>query len=253
MGGAIQRLLSGPRRLRIAMSMAIDAVLVAAAVWLAFVLRFEAHSLAYLYQIPLIFPVAMLATIVSFRHFGLYRSPLRYASGAMVYRIASAGTVAAVVVAAAVFIMRDGVVPMGALVILWGLLIALPGTVRFLIRDIVRHYSFARQRVPVAIYGAGSAGHQLATALLHGSKYQPVAFVDDAPGKRDQTISGLEVHTRAQLATLIEKKGVREVLVAIPAASRAPTRSYQASFQISCGRSRSAFVRGYRWWAQAGG
>jgi FlaA1/EpsC-like NDP-sugar epimerase len=224
MEGVIQRLLNGPRGVRTAMCMFIDAALVAFVVWLAFVLRLEEHWAGFLYAVPWIFPVAILATIESFRRFGLYRSPLRYASGAMVYRVVSAGTVAAIIVAAAVFMIADGVVPRGALVILWGLLIALPGAVRVIVRDIVRHYSSAKQRVPVAIYGAGNAGHQLATALLQGSRYQPVAFVDDAPGKSGQTISGLTVYTRGHLSTLIEEKGVREVLVAIPAASVARQR-----------------------------
>jgi len=224
MEGVIQRLITGPRVVRTVMCMLIDAGIAAFAVWLAFVLRLEERWVEFLYEVPWIFPVAMLATIESFRRFGLYRSPLRYASGAMVYRVVSAGTVAALIVAAAVFVIPDGVVPRGALVILWGLLIALLGAVRFIVRDVVRHYSSAKQRVPVAIYGAGSSGHLLATALLQGSKFQPVAFVDDAPGKRGQTISGLMVYARDHLSTLIEEKGVREVLVAIPGASLARRR-----------------------------
>ena len=224
MEGLIRRLLDGPRSVRMAMCMFIDAGLAAFAVWLAFVLRLEGRWVDFLFEVPWIYPIAMLATIESFRRFGLYRSPLRYATGAMVYRVATAGTIAAMIVAAAAFMIADGVVPRGAMVILWGLLIALPGAVRLMIRDIVRHYSSAKQRVPVAIYGAGSAGHQLATALLQRSKFQPVAFVDDAPGKRGQAIGGLTVYEREHLSTLIEKQGVREVLVAIPAASLARQR-----------------------------
>ena len=88
----------------------------------------------------------------------------------MVSRGAEGGRLKWVLIITAVFMIADGVVPRGAMVILWGLLIALPGAVRLMIRDIVRYYSSARQRVPVVIYGAGSAGHQLATALLQGSK-----------------------------------------------------------------------------------
>jgi len=206
------------------MCMLIDAALAALAVCLAFVLRVEGQWIDYLYEIPWIFPVAIVATIESFRRLGLYRSPLRYATGAMVYRVAKAGTIAAIIVAAAVFMIRDGVVPRGALVILWGLLIAMPGAFRIAIRDIVRHFTSAKDHVLVVIYGAGSAGHQLATALLQGSKFQPAAFVDDAPDKHDQTISGLRVYPPDDLGALIEDKGVREVLVAIPAASLARRR-----------------------------
>jgi len=222
--GLIRRLLAGPRSVRAAMCMLIDAGLVAFAIWLAFVLRLEGQWYEYLYEIPWIFPVAVFSTIVSFRQFGLYRSPLRYVTGEMVYRVAKAGTIAAVMVTVAQFMIADGAVPRGAMVILWGLLIALPGSVRIMMRDTVRHYSCDKQHVQVAIYGAGSAGHLLATALLQGSKLQPVAFVDDDPGKCGQAIGGLTVYRREHLSTLIKEKGVREVLVAIPTASLARQR-----------------------------
>ena len=74
----------GPRSVRTVMCMLIDAGLAALAVWLAFVLRLEEHWVGFLYEVPWFFLIAILATIESFRRFGLYRSPLRYGAGGVV-------------------------------------------------------------------------------------------------------------------------------------------------------------------------
>lgn len=36
-------------------------------------------------------------------------------------------------------------------------------------------------RIPVAIFGAGGAGVQLALALEQGAEYSPILFLDDSP------------------------------------------------------------------------
>jgi len=75
--------------------------------------------------------------------------------------------------------------------------------------------------VKVAIYGAGKAGSQLATALLAGGEYIPVAFVDDKKELQNASIAGIRVHSPSDLARLIEKKDIKEILLAMPSSTRA--------------------------------
>jgi FlaA1/EpsC-like NDP-sugar epimerase len=131
----VRRLLQGPRRNRVGIYIVVDAVLAITAVRLAIALRLEGHSTEFLVSAPWIYPVAVAATTLVFHQFGLYRSPLRFASAALFYRVAMAGTVASSVIIAAVLLLHETVVPLGALIILWGLIIVLPGVVRMLIRD----------------------------------------------------------------------------------------------------------------------
>jgi FlaA1/EpsC-like NDP-sugar epimerase len=208
--------------------MLIDAVLAASAVFIAFVLRLESRWIQFLSEVPWLFGVAILATLAAFWSFGLYRSPVRYATSAIAYRVLRAGSVAAAMVMASVYLIHDGVVPRGAIVILWGLLIVLPGAVRIVIRDFVRWHGVSRSRVPIAIYGAGSPGHQLASALMHGSEFRPVVFIDDALRKQGQSVGGIPVHGSWELGGLIEQKGVKEVLLAVPGASRKRRREIVA-------------------------
>ena len=49
-------------------------------------------------------------------------------------------------------------------------------------------------RIPVAIYGAGAAGIQLASALRQAQETRPVFFVDDNPSLTGLMISGLPVY-----------------------------------------------------------
>jgi UDP-N-acetylglucosamine 4,6-dehydratase len=76
----------------------------------------------------------------------------------------------------------------------------------------------------VAVYGAGAAGNQLATALRAGRVMQPVAFIDDDDGIATRVIAGLQVYKPKHIQQMIEETGAQEILLAIPSASRARRR-----------------------------
>ena len=149
MGGMFQRLLRGPRRVRVGLYMLIDGALAAVAVFLAFVLRLEYRWSEFLAEVPWLIGAAIVATVAAFWSFGLYRSPVRFATSAIFYRVFQAATVASALLMASVYLIHDGVVPRGAMVILWGLLIVLTGAVRMIIRDIVRLRGVSGNRIPV--------------------------------------------------------------------------------------------------------
>ena len=73
--------------------------------------------------------------------------------------------------------------------------------------------------MPVAIYGAGAAGIQLASALRRSKEVRPIVFVDDNPSLQGLLIAGLKVE-HPKLLTKLEQKGrIKRVLIAIPSAS----------------------------------
>lgn len=76
-------------------------------------------------------------------------------------------------------------------------------------------------RQPVLIYGAGSAGIQLASALARSLEARPVAFIDDNPNLHGLMVAGLPVCQEDRIASLIAKNGVKRILLAIPSASKA--------------------------------
>ena len=68
------------------------------------------------------------------------------------------------------------------------------------------------------IYGAGTVGLQLLRALNVGREYKPVAFVDDDKSLWGQTINEVKVYMPDKIAKLIERNGVKEILLALSSA-----------------------------------
>jgi FlaA1/EpsC-like NDP-sugar epimerase len=75
-------------------------------------------------------------------------------------------------------------------------------------------------RVPVAIYGAGAAGIQLASALRQSKELSPTVFVDDSPSSQGLIVSGLRVQSPDALETLVNSRKVERILLAMPSISR---------------------------------
>tara|TARA_B100000212_G_scaffold209241_1_gene158006 strand:+ start:43740 stop:45575 length:1836 start_codon:yes stop_codon:yes gene_type:complete len=76
----------------------------------------------------------------------------------------------------------------------------------------------------VAIYGAGSAGIQLAGALRVSSEMQPIVFVDSDKSLHDTLIGGLKVLDPRKLRKLASRGKIDEVLIAIPSAPKSVLR-----------------------------
>ncbi len=75
-------------------------------------------------------------------------------------------------------------------------------------------------RKRAVIYGAGSAGVQLALALSESREFLPVAFVDDDSKLHHKQIAGLTVYARQDLGDLVYSERASEVLLALPSSSR---------------------------------
>lgn len=74
----------------------------------------------------------------------------------------------------------------------------------------------ASVRKPVAIYGAGSAGTQLAAILANSAFYKPVLFIDENPHLQGLDISGLRVYEPVKLKSFVKKGKIEEILLAMP-------------------------------------
>jgi FlaA1/EpsC-like NDP-sugar epimerase len=79
-----------------------------------------------------------------------------------------------------------------------------------------------RERLPrVLIYGAGSAGRQLAAALKTSPELVVVGLLDDDDLLHGQVLNGLKIYDPSAIVALIAKLCVTQVFLAIPSASRA--------------------------------
>lgn len=217
----IKQFLSLPRRAKQFISVVADLMLLTLAFWSALVLRFETLTpdiAAYGWQML----AAPLLAIPIFIRFGLYRAVIRFMEDRVVFVVAGGVTLSVLLLAALVALTHSPGLSRGVLAIYWLLAIVYVGATRFLVRSYFLHTErWLTERKRVAIYGAGSAGMQLAYALRAGKEYWPVLFFDDNPALSMSEVAGLRVHSPAELEAIIQTRDIDELLLAIPSASRA--------------------------------
>lgn len=208
-----------PREYKRVLSVVGDSLLLSFALWAALSLRYDAlyvfspeHLLILAGVIPL--------TIMVFARIGLYRAVIRFMGHQAIASVFWGVLASTLLLVAASFLVQADM-PRSVPLIYWTLAMVLTGGSRMAIRSAI--HLFGRKirpdKEPVVIYGAGAAGCQLATALMTGPEFHPVAFLDDDNAKLRTIVKGLPVHSPVELGQLIENRKVQRVLLAISNAS----------------------------------
>lgn len=70
------------------------------------------------------------------------------------------------------------------------------------------------------IYGAGSAGRQLAGGLLPNSSVKVVGYIDDDERLHGHNLNGLNIYNPYELEQIVERKQVTQIYLAIPSVSQ---------------------------------
>ena len=160
-----------------------------------------------------------------FIKFGLYRAIVRYIGFKAIWTIVQA--VALFSLSWGVIVLLTGIqgVPRSVIIINWVTGILLIGGSR-----VIGRWWFSAKdssisiknsnRKNVIVYGAGSAGVQLATALNYSDEFNPVAFIDDDSSLFNHQIMGLKIHPFSNLNKLISSMKIEEILLAMPSTSR---------------------------------
>ncbi|EKO3387408.1 polysaccharide biosynthesis protein [Vibrio fluvialis] len=169
--------------------------------------------------IPYLLSTVIVVTILSFTRLGLYRAILRYLTFHALAVVSVGTLISAASVAIAAFYF-DAPVPRSLPIIYGTFLCLLCGGSRLIVRVLVSGLNGKGRKV-VLIYGAGSAGRQLAIALRNSENYKVVGFIDQDKTLENTVIMGMQVHDIGRAAYLVEKHDVTQVLLAVPSASRA--------------------------------
>lgn len=167
---------------------------------------------------------APVLAIPVFGKIGFYRAIIRYIDHKIVMTILKgAGLCALLLGAFSSAVLGINIAP--ALFVVFGANLAIYLLVsRFVARGFFSGDRRAPKRMAVVIYGAGSAGVQLANALRPGTEYLPIAFVDDNPQLHGSSIAGIRVFAPAALAELIGQHEVGAILLAMPSLTPAEQR-----------------------------
>ncbi len=231
MGDAMMRTLSRwaapalalPRPVKRGIVLALDAALCLLTVWLAFYLRLGSFvSLSG----PAIWPVvaSVVLALPIFITSGLYRAIFRYSGMPAMVAVARAMMLYGVAFAALFTFIGVPGVPRTVGIIQPILLLVLVGASRAAARvwlGGLYHQQLRKAALPQAlIYGAGSAGRQLASAMANSPEMRVVGFLDDDDRLHGHVLNGLPIHNPDDLAEILSVSPITDVLLALPSVSR---------------------------------
>ena len=211
------------RRAKKMIAFGVDSIICVFAIWLAFSLRLGDWQLWN----PPIRSVLIVSFVIwppIFLALGVYRS---------IFRFAGSGTIAELARAMAIYLFFMTVVftfiglpgvprTIGILVPILFLLALVMSriVVRYIISDLLGQRAFGGETKRVLIYGAGSAGQQLAMSTRHYPGMYLLGFVDDDRRLRGQRLDGNPVYHSSDLVMQVERLGVTDILLAVPSMSR---------------------------------
>lgn len=212
---------------------AADALLIPLSVWFSFWLRLADPVSIYFLQSLWTVPAALLIGLPLYTLTGQYKGLTRYAGSLALYRLASRNALLVLLLVLTGIMLQLPLPPRSSWLLIWLLLTALSGTLRFGLRDLlislqVETHSSTR----VAIYGCGSAGVQLAAALRLAGTHSIEVFLDDSPHLWKRNINGVPIRSPQNLHQY--KPRISQVLLAIPSLSRARRKQIVEALQ-PCG------------------
>mgnify|MGYP006073233991 CR=1 FL=1 len=171
----------------------------------------------------LIFSAPIIA-IPIFIYFGLYTAVIRYIGFDALWRVSKAASLYALIWGIIGLMSGVNDLPRSVVLINWVQAIFAIGGLRISARWILYGSKLKIENshgLNVIIYGAGDAGLQLVSALMRSSQYNPVGFIDDSKELQNNQVSGLNIFPVEKIESLISKLKVDEILIAMPAVSRA--------------------------------
>lgn len=216
--------LSWPRPIKRAVAVTVDVLLCLLSLWISMSLRTEqVLSLSDLPVFAVIVSVGL--SIPLFIHFGLYRAIFRYAGLNAVFAIGRAVGIYALVFTTIFSVISYPGVPRSVGVmqpLLLLLLVSLSrATVRYWLGGMYRDLLAGKGAAQVMIYGAGSAGRQLAAGLSASKDMRVVGYLDDDDRLHGHVLNGIRIYGPADVPKLVADEKVNLVLLAIPSAQRA--------------------------------
>lgn len=212
-----EKLLDMPRNMKQALLLVMDMVFIPLALLGALLLRYGQQDFSVGVNELIVCVITIGFTAAAFLRLGLYRAVIRFMGHQALMAIIKGVSFSAGMVAITLFFMQLPL-PRSVPFIYWCLMMLTVGGSRLLVRAYYQHIVGLRSQ-KVVIYGAGSSGRQLHTALMHSDDHRVLFFVDDDKSLQGRIINGILVQKPSNLPKLIKDHGITQVLLAMPVIS----------------------------------
>jgi len=222
-GKVARPLLALPRGSKRLMAAAIDIVLCALTVWIAYYLRLG-HFVSLAGRPTLAVGLSVLLALPAFHVAGLYRVAFRRAGPEIIPATALAcmayGLCYLTIISAYAIDNVPRTVGIIQPILLFLAVCSVRLAVSYVLGGQMRRLIDAKPKGRVLIYGAGSSGRQLAAAMGTSRESSVLGFLDDDRSLYGTRVTGLPVYAPGRLSELIERRGATDVLLALPSAPR---------------------------------
>lgn len=195
-----------------------DAVLLLMALWLAMSLRLGEFYVETSFEKYTIVSIWLISSVIIFWSLGVYNSVIRFINHNVVVLLSIAILACSVSLVVLDWFLKGGFPRTVPAIFAFNAIILLGGSRMFIRGVLLSRTQGAKNRV--LIYGAGSSGSQLASALQNSFEFKVVAFVDDNAKSQGTVISGVKVFLPDNIKAIASKFDVDRILLAIPSASR---------------------------------
>jgi FlaA1/EpsC-like NDP-sugar epimerase len=216
-------MLALPRPAKRLLAMCVDICLCVLTVWIVLCLRHETWVTIQGYQWLAVI-VSPLLAIPLFIAFGLYRAIFRFAGREALVAVARAVGIYALMYSAIFTTTSYQDVPRTIGLLQPALLLLSVGAARLAARHLLGEPYVVKLRslsaANVLIYGAGDSGLALASSLSRNPEMRVVGFLDDDPSLHKGQLMGMDVYNPQNLAKVVERLQVRDILLALPSITR---------------------------------
>jgi len=215
-------LLTSPRIIKQTLAVISDIAICAISVQLAMDLRLETYAV-WSFQQTWLLLTGLALFIPIFIGMGLYRAIFRFAGLQVIFSLNKAIALYGLLYSTVFTVFGINEVPrsVGLLQpLIFGMgIVSSRLFVRYWLGGFGRT-NFLGSTPRALIYGAGSAGRQLAGGLLTSSDVKIVGYVDDDDRLHGHNLNGLNIYSPHHLARVVQTKQVTQIFLAIPSVSQ---------------------------------
>ena len=216
----------------------LDLILMVFAIIISIFINSEKYQLEELLNFKWLLISTPVVGLIIYLSSGQYKSITRYLGSTDSYKICARNTCICFFIIILGFLLNQQIPDLQVILLIWILFNAFIISAKFILKDLtffLIRLKNKENKIKVAIYGAGSAGSQLAESIKYESNYEIVAFIDDDRSLMKRTIKGIKIISPAQINLL--KGEIEYLLLAIPSLSfnrykQLISRIYKYNFNI---------------------